>query len=316
MKTFLLTELIESAQEGRAHIVGEDIEWCLDIAQGRLLFAAHSLQNLTAFESVLPGLGYEAALPIYWRLVSMGPYKRKINEQGLHALGWSSRVVEALVQYKTLSHEQAEKVLAKLSEDAIASLLGLGAATVSWQPLPVGTWHLKHTGIEFAVTAQRLLTQLKGWQTLSDRIISPHQRPYCDNPEDINQPVPQGLLPHHMLEALSRLMQGASIRQLAQVIKQDELKLAQLLYPYIRHRVIKLWPPVAPLDQLPWSPTKSIALPSIDLSTILATQSAPHPTTPADSTNPAVSANPAVSSDNRQKISQNSVPTVDANKHP
>ncbi|MGB7484936.1 MAG: hypothetical protein WA901_02010, partial [Phormidesmis sp.] len=77
MKTFSFNEIIESPHDGRVHIVGEGVEWCVDIVGGQLLFAAHSLQHLTAFESVLPALGYEAALSTYWRLVSLGPYKPK-----------------------------------------------------------------------------------------------------------------------------------------------------------------------------------------------------------------------------------------------
>ncbi|MEM9907063.1 MAG: response regulator [Cyanobacteria bacterium P01_D01_bin.44] len=250
--------LVESPQGSRVHIVGDSIEWCLDIVNGQLLFAAHSLQYLTTLETVLPGLGYEAALPVYQRLAQLGPYKRRIKDQGLEALDWTSKVLGALVQYKTLNLEQAEKALAKVSEDAVEALLGLESATVTWHPLPTGLWYLTTCGVDLFPLLNRLSERLQGWLPLSDRMISPHQRPYCEAPESLYASVPQGALPHQMLEALARLMQGASIRQLAQVVRQDELKLAQLLYPYIEHRVIKLWPPVSPLDQLPWLPTRPL----------------------------------------------------------
>ena len=256
--TDFFDKIVSSSQEGRVHIVGEGVEWLLDIVDGQLLFAAHSLQYLTTLETVLLGLGYKASLPAYWRLAQLGPYQCKINDPGLKVLGWTSKVVEALVKHKTLNLEQAEKTLARLSEDAVESLLGLEAATVVWSPLPTGLWHLRSRGVELSSLLNRLSDRLQGWQPLSDRIASPHQRPYCEAPEHINKPVPQGVLPRPMLEMLVRLMQGASIRQLARVANQDEIKLAQLLYPYIKHRVIKLWPPVPPLDQLPWIPTKPL----------------------------------------------------------
>ena len=256
--TDFFDKIFSSSQEGRVHIVGEGVEWLLDIVDGQLLFAAHSLQYLTTLETVLLGLGYKASLPAYWRLAQLGPYQCKINDPGLKVLGWTSKVVEALVKHKTLNLEQAEKTLARLSEDAVESLLGLEAATVVWSPLPTGLWHLRSRGVELSSLLNRLSDRLQGWQPLSDRIASPHQRPYCEAPEHINKPVPQGVLPRPMLEMLVRLMQGASIRQLARVANQDEIKLAQLLYPYIKHRVIKLWPPVPPLDQLPWIPTKPL----------------------------------------------------------
>ncbi|MEO0456076.1 MAG: response regulator [Cyanobacteria bacterium P01_A01_bin.114] len=262
--TSVIDRLADAHQTTRLHIVGPDVEWCLDVVGGQLLFAAHSLQYLTALETSLAGLGYEAALPAYWRLAQLGPYKRSLDEQGLDALSWTSKVVGALVQYKALHLEQAEKTLVRLSEDALESLLGLESATVTELPLPDGLWYATTTsGVNFLSLLHRLVERRQGWYPLCDRIVSPHQRPYCETPEHLYAPVPQGALPRQMLEALVRLMQGASIRQLAQVVKQDELKLAQLLYPYIQHRVIKLWPPVSPLDQLPWLSTKSLQLSSL-----------------------------------------------------
>ncbi|MGC1217882.1 MAG: response regulator [Phormidesmis sp.] len=284
MKTFSFNEIIESPHDGRVHIVGEGVEWCVDIVGGQLLFAAHSLQHLTAFESVLPALGYEAALSTYWRLVSLGPYKPKTEEKGLEALGWTSRVLEALIQYKTLNRQQAEKTLAMLSEEAIASLIGLEKATVTWHPFPVGIWHLSVNGVDVFPLVERLAVRIKGWQCVGDRIISPHQRPYCEAPESIYEDIPNGKLSNQTLKALIRLIQGASIRQLAQVLKQDEIRLAQLLYPYIEHRVIKLWPPVAPFDRLPWLPAESIAPDSLNLTSSWA---APAPTTPSSEHKPA-----------------------------
>ena len=254
--TEFFDQIVNSSQEGRVHIVGDGVEWRLDIIDGRLLFAAHSLQYLTTLETVLLDLGYKAALPAYWRLTQLGPYKCQIDTPGSEVLSWTSKVVVALVKHKALTLAQAENTLAGLSEDAIASLLGLKAATVTWSPLPTGSWRPTSRGVEMYSLLHRLSGRLQGWRTVSDRIASPHQRPYCEAPEHIHRPVPQGVLPRPMLETLVRLMQGASIRQLARVVNQDEIKLAQLLYPYIEHRVIKLWPPVPPLDQLPCLPAK------------------------------------------------------------
>ncbi|MDJ0708295.1 MAG: response regulator [Leptolyngbyaceae cyanobacterium MO_188.B28] len=254
--TEFFDQIVNSSQEGRAHIVGDGVEWRLDIVDGRLLFAAHSLQYLTNLETVLVDLDCKAALPAYWRLTQLGSYKCPIDEPGSEVLSWTSKVVVALVKHKALTLEQAEKTLARLSEDAIASLVGLKAATVVWSPLPVGAWRPTSHGVEMYSLLHRLSGRLQGWRTVSDRIASPHQRPYCETPDHIHQSVPLGMLPRPMLEALVRLMQGASIRQLARMVNQDEIKLAQLLYPYIEHRVIKLWSPVTPLDRLPCLPTK------------------------------------------------------------
>lgn len=49
-------------------------------------------------------------------------------------------------------------------------------------------------------------------------------------------------------------MHGLSLRELAFFVKQDELKLAQLLSTYIKHGVLQLHPPKSPLDLLPQIP--------------------------------------------------------------
>ncbi len=252
-----LNRIIESPGNGRVHILGKQAEWCLDIVDGRVVFGAHSLQYLMTLETVLPSLGYEAALPIYWRLVQY-LYKRQPHDQGLEALNWTSKVVGALVQHKTLTLKQAETIVVKLVEDAVESLLGLELATVTWHPVPQELWHVTTAGTPVSSLISYVSQRLRAWQPVCDRICSPYQRPYCENMDALYQPVPQGLLSHQMLAALARLMQGATIRQLAQAVKQDEAKLAQLLYPYIQHRVIKLWPPLQPLDRLPWLPGEKL----------------------------------------------------------
>ena len=265
-----LHRIVTFSRNGRVHIIGKDIEWCLDIVDGRLLFAAHSLQYLNALDTILPSLGCEAVLPVYWRLTQLDQYKQQIGASGLESLSWTSKIVGVLVQYNTLTLEQAETVLAKLSEDAIEALLRLEAATVSWYPIPTGLWYLETHGLYLTSRLNHFTKRLKIWQLLSDRISSPHQRPYCESLDSLYYPVPQGMLSRQMLEALARLMQGASIRQLAQAVNQDEIKLAQLLYPYIQHRAIKLWPPVPPFDRLPWLTPRNLSnsLASIDVSNI------------------------------------------------
>ncbi|MBT9312030.1 response regulator [Leptothoe kymatousa] len=253
--TSFFKSVLDSSRDGRVQITGENVSWCLDIRNGQVLFAAHSLQYLMALEAILPRLGYESALSIYWRLIRSETYKWKHDAPSLEALGWTSDIVRGLIRYEALGVEQAKHTLTKLTEDAIESLLGLDTADVVWHPLPTDTWYASFHGAPIESIMQFLSERQQAWQPVCDRIISPHQRPYCDTPDDLYQSVPQGRLSAQMLKALERLMQGASIRQLAHTINQDEATLAELLYPYICDRAIKLWPPVSPLDRLPALPT-------------------------------------------------------------
>jgi twitching motility two-component system response regulator PilG len=69
------------------------------------------------------------------------------------------------------------------------------------------------------------------------------------------QPVAQGMLPAQTLVMIGRLMHGISIRQLAFLLKQDVLKLCQVLHPYISAGSLRLEPPQAPRNRLPTIPT-------------------------------------------------------------
>ena len=263
-----LKEILESRQNGRVHITSENVEWCLDVTDGKLVFAAHSLQYINAVETTLPSLGYETLLPIYWQLLKLKVYRRQGDHRSLESLNWTSKIVGAFVHYNLIEVEQAGEILAKLSQDAVEALLGLESATVVWSPFPDKLWHATVQGTDIAPLTHQLSDRLKIWQSISDRICSPHQRPYCESVDDLHKAVPQGGLSKQMLESLVRLMQGASIRQLAQTIKQDEAKLAQLLYPYVVQQTIKLWPPLPPLDRLPWLPTKQQQPPELMPATV------------------------------------------------
>ena len=96
---------------------------------------------------------------------------------------------------------------------------------------------------------------MQGWQKCCSKVWSPYQRPYLMDFRDINKPVIGGTLTPQTLTSLSQLMsRGLSLRQLAVVLKQDDLHIAQLLGPYIDQGVIFLRNPQPPFDRLPRVP--------------------------------------------------------------
>ena len=77
----------------------------------------------------------------------------------------------------------------------------------------------------------------------------------------LHQSVPQGILPVQTLEIMAQLMQGISLRQIAFLLKQDVLKLCQMLHPYISAGVLRLEPPTHPDHLLPTIPASYTAIP-------------------------------------------------------
>ena len=99
-----------------------------------------------------------------------------------------------------------------------------------------------------------LIIRMKAWQKLSAVMSSPYQRLFCANPSLIQQKVPSGNLNPTALEKLVKLMQGKTLRQISLILKQDELKVAQLLFPYLQSNILQLKSPQPTLEKLPCIP--------------------------------------------------------------
>ena len=142
---------------------------------------------------------------------------------------------------------------------------------MKWQPdrlLQTAPGLHPPAGLNLATTIDYYQQRLKIWQKFTTIIRSPHQRPYLTNVKFLETPVPGGTLSAKALHQIAQLMKGRSMRDLALFLKQDELKLIQLLTPYLRHNAICLRHPAAPLDRLP-------LIPEPDLLTVSAVEQLP-----------------------------------------
>ncbi len=119
---------------------------------------------------------------------------------------------------------------------------------------------------------------MKTWRILSPTITSPHQRLVCPNPSLIDQKVPSGTLNPSTLGRLVKVMEGKTLRQVSLFLKQDELKVAQLLLPYVKNKILELQPPQPPFDQLPLiSPVTQTSQNSQQKVTLQPSLQSPHP---------------------------------------
>jgi twitching motility two-component system response regulator PilG len=151
-------------------------------------------------------------------------------------------------------------LIRELTRDALESFLWLTGGESHWQAIdPLqslnGAIAVGENLLELPPLLESLQLRLQAWQKLSPLITSPHQRPCCVNPSLLQQTVPSGNLSPATLQKLVKLMRGVSIRQLALFLKQDDLKVAQLLSPYIKHKILQLHFPKSPIDRLPQIPS-------------------------------------------------------------
>jgi two-component system, chemotaxis family, response regulator PixG len=245
----LLTQLANEQSTGCLEIVHGSIVWNIYLRFGKLLVVDCSIQSLPQLVDRLRSLGYEQAAQSV--KVDSGNMVWPELER-LALAGLLDAPKERLRQ-----RVQLEQISTDLTKAAFESLLWLRNEQMTWhpdRPMPISTGLNPPPSLDLAATIDYYQQRLKIWQKFTTIIRSPHQRPYLTNAKFLETPVPGGILSSKALHQIAQLMKGRSLRELALFLKQDELKLVQLLTPYLRHDAICLRDPAAPFDRLPLIP--------------------------------------------------------------
>ncbi len=239
--TQLLTQLASEQSTGCLEIVYGSICWNIYLRSGKLLAVDCSIQSLSQLVDRLNYLGYEQAAQSV-----------KVDSDNLVRPEIDRLVLEGL-----LDQSQLDRISLDLTKEAFESLLWLRNEQMTWQPdrlISIAIGFKPLPGLNIANTIDYYQQRLKIWQKFTTIIRSPHQRPYLTNAKFLETPVPGGTLSPKALNQIAQLMKGRSIRDLALFLKQDELKVVQLITPYLRHDAICLRDPGAPFDRLPLIP--------------------------------------------------------------
>lgn len=228
---------------GELQISHNGVTWNIGLSGAQLHYAFHSLQTLDNLEQFMQVLGFEFALPNYRTLV-------KANKE------WQiTDAVEHLFTQQLLNQAQIQRLLQSVATAALESLCWTNQVEAHWQEKAIVQPGLQSVQIELNGLIHDLEQRTNTWKSLPPIITSPDQCPRCDDINRLQQPIPQGVLPPQTLVMIGRLMQGISIRQLAFLLKQDVLKLCQVLHPYISAGSLRLEPPQPPRNRLPTIPT-------------------------------------------------------------
>jgi two-component system, chemotaxis family, response regulator PixG len=243
----LLTQLANEQATGCLEIVYSSIGWNIYLRFGKLLAVDCSSQSLLQLVDRLRYLGYEQAAQSV-----------KVDSDSL-----VRQEIERLALQGLLDRAQLDRISTELTTEAFESLLWLRNEQMIWHPdrlISIATGLSLSSGLNLANTIDYYQQRLKIWQKFTTIIRSPHQRPYLTNAKFLETPIPGGTLSSKALNQIVQLMKGRSVRDLALFLKQDELKLVQLLTPYLRHDAICLREPSAPFDRLPIIPEPDLPL--------------------------------------------------------
>ena len=253
----LLFKLSKSNKTGYLKCTKDSVYWRVYLQEGRLKYVDCSLELLAQLKYYLLRQSWKTAtaalkdLPESY-LQTGGDKNQDSMNQSLYeqAILW-------LIAKKHLDNSQFIQLIEDITQDSLESCLWLTDGAISWQEKElIPSWIRSQIGdslsLDISDVVQFLQRRLKQWQSCSQEVLSPHQRPYFLNYKDIDKASSIGTLSENVLGELAKLMRrGLSFRKLSLMLNQDELHVAQILSPYIESKIIHLRSPQSPLDRLP-----------------------------------------------------------------
>jgi two-component system, chemotaxis family, response regulator PixG len=249
----VLNRLVGSHSTGRLEVSSGKTKWQVLLQFGQLLSADCSIQSLSQVIYRLRQLGCNDAAKAL-----------SINTKTSEDLAGESLVrqeIDRLVREEKIDQISASQISKAVTKEAMESLLWLQAGSYEWREKESNTRaDLQNTDsrLDLPKLIEYYQQRLTIWQKHITIFNSPHQRPYIIQHQLLEKPVAAGTLSPRALNQVAQLMRGTSLRELSLLLKQDELKVVQLLIPYIRENVICVREPSFPFQQLPQIPEPNL----------------------------------------------------------
>lgn len=240
----LLRQLSNCSENTCLQAFSNSLSWSIYLEHGKITYATDSVEpfdrlerHLRRFSQQIPLLKSETRVQL--RLMFETDLQQPLTNQPpeYQAICW-------LISEKYLTSAQAAVLIQELVKEVIESFLLIKQGT--YQLLETFYITPKLCKFDADKLIERCQERLQTWQSLAPQISSPYQRPYRCVPSTIKKDFLPALQP-----SLTNWMKGFSLRHLAVIINQDELKLAQYLHPYILHGALLLHEPDPPFDKLP-----------------------------------------------------------------
>ncbi len=238
----LLTHLSSCYDSVHLQVSSNSVSWSIYLDQGKVTYATNSIdpfdrleRHLRRLSQLIPDLNGETRSQL--RLLFEADADQSIGEPDYQAICW-------LVSEQYLKVDQAAILILALVKEVMESFLLIQAGTYKLgnklNVLP------EFCQLELQQILSACEQRLQQWKSLGPEISSPYQRPYF-----LFQTQNQRQQLSEIQKALPNWMKGFSIRHLAVLSNQDELELAQNLYPYVLEGSVLLHEADPPFDRLP-----------------------------------------------------------------
>jgi chemotaxis family two-component system response regulator PixG len=243
----LLTQLAQNDFSGCLEVSYQSVYWRLYFDQGKLFYATNSIEPFERLERYLKCLSHRNS-QINGFTCSQVRVKFEHNNPKNHSLAfYDYEAINWLLQEEYIQREEAIFLIEKVMEEVLETYLLL--PNFNRDILPKNSWNeivllVQHDVSDFV---QKVLQTLANWQMLLPHISSSYQRPYFFSQYNSQN----NQLSSEKQQQLSRFLKGFNFRQLAALLDQDVIKVAQGLHPLITNGVVILREPRAPFSDLP-----------------------------------------------------------------
>jgi twitching motility two-component system response regulator PilG len=252
----ILEQLAQAEATGCLQVSSGEVDWLFCFDQGDLIYITHSVApwerleyQLRRLSNEVPTLTPSICHQVRTNLESHSSESIQLSDY--QAIAW-------LVELQYIDLKYAEFLVKRLSREALIFYL------LVYEVAPQKFREFSHKlPIFCSLDLQRFLDRcrerLEEWQNLAPEIMSPYQRPYF-----FTNTYTQENLSLKQQQQLGRILKGFSFYHLSALLNQDELLLAQRLYPLIKNKTILLREPQPPFDKLPKFSEKFVSDISID----------------------------------------------------
>jgi two-component system, chemotaxis family, response regulator PixG len=244
---------------GRLQIVWREVSWIIRLQNGKITYARHSIEPFDNLICHLRNMSYEVpSLTKEFRAKISDLFEDvSIAKQELldaDEISYQCNEYEALcwlLNHQHLKPEQMSAMVQKMTKESTELLFWLDEVNYKFSDRLDNPQNF--CAIDLSSLVSNTHQRFRLWQFLAPQVWSPYQRPYYFGQSKKQKE----LLPEmKMQEKFSTILKGFSFRQLAILMKQDELKIAGGLLPYMAEEVVILRDPQPPFDKLPRVPAQ------------------------------------------------------------
>ena len=239
-------ELGSSSSTGCFSVSTETANWNVYLDKGGIYYGINSTQTRSLLKFKLGTLG------------SSGTAATSALAEIPDTVDSIEFLIVELLQKGVIDPQYVPKLALDFMKESIETLLWVEDSTFEWKPgerLSAFTFHpqFKLSKVDLSKAIEYYQKRLVQWQKIQHSIKSPYERPYLFDYHGVLEK-----LSPKLHERFTKLFTGLTLRQIAPLLQQDDLKIAQFILPFIEQGAIVLCEPPEPFIQLPYIPLPDI----------------------------------------------------------